>query len=206
MAKILKLKVWRGGRDGAFETYELPRQDSQTILDAVTYVQRRIDPTLSYRFACRVGMCGSCAMTVNGKARWTCRTTVSSVIEEDLLEVAPLCNLPVIKDLVCDMTHFFEKWDETGIPDTNLAFNLTWHDWINLKNLILVSRAITATAIARENSCGAHYRADFPNEAVAERSEYVSVISRDGRFDLARHPVHFTRVRPGESLIKNAAA
>ncbi|HLE93446.1 MAG TPA: 2Fe-2S iron-sulfur cluster-binding protein, partial [Sulfuricaulis sp.] len=71
MAKILKLKVWRGGRDGAFETYELPRQDSQTILDAVTYVQRRIDPTLSYRFACRVGMCGSCAMTVNGKARWT---------------------------------------------------------------------------------------------------------------------------------------
>jgi fumarate reductase iron-sulfur subunit len=111
MAKILKLKVWRGGRDGAFETYELPRQDSQTILDAVTYVQRRIDPTLSYRFACRVGMCGSCAMTVNGKARWTCRTTVSSVIEEDLLEIAPLRNLPVIKDLVCDMTHFFEKWE-----------------------------------------------------------------------------------------------
>jgi len=98
------------------------------------------------------------------------------------------------------------RLDETGIPDTDLAFNLTWHDWINLKNLILVSRAITAAAIARENSCGAHYRADFPNEAVAESSEYVSVVSRDGRFGLARHPVQFTRVRPGESLIKNAAA
>jgi fumarate reductase iron-sulfur subunit len=55
-------------------------------------------------------MCGSCAMTVNGKARWTCRTHVAKVAAEDHLEIAPLANLPVVKDLVTDMTPFFEKW------------------------------------------------------------------------------------------------
>ena len=51
-------------------------RENQTVLDVVTFVQRNLDPTLSYRFACRVGMCGSCAMTVNGRPRWTCRTHV----------------------------------------------------------------------------------------------------------------------------------
>ena len=53
------------------------------MLDVVTYIQRTLDPTLAYRFACRVGMCGSCAMTVNGKARWTCRTHVDKVARDD---------------------------------------------------------------------------------------------------------------------------
>ena len=62
----LEVKVWRGGADGDYQRYAVPREDSQTVLDVVTYIQRRLDPTLAYRFACRVGMCGSCAMTVNG--------------------------------------------------------------------------------------------------------------------------------------------
>src|SRR3954467_4681623 len=106
----LKVKVWRGGADGSYQAYDVPRQDAQTILDVVTWIQRRIDPTLAYRFACRVGMCGSCAMTVNGKARWTCRTHVSVVADGDKLEIAPLRNLPVVKDLVTDMAPFFDKW------------------------------------------------------------------------------------------------
>ncbi|MGZ5787056.1 MAG: 2Fe-2S iron-sulfur cluster-binding protein, partial [Ramlibacter sp.] len=68
----LSVKVWRGREQGAFSAYEVPRQDSQTVLDVVTHIQRFLEPSLGYRFACRVGMCGSCAMTVNGKARWTC--------------------------------------------------------------------------------------------------------------------------------------
>src|SRR5262249_8164617 len=67
-------------------------------------------PTLSYRFACRVGMCGSCAMTGNGTPRWTCRTHVSSVAKGGRLEIGPLENLPVIKDLAADMRPFFDKW------------------------------------------------------------------------------------------------
>ena len=106
----LQVNVWRGGESGHFQEFAVPRLESQTVLDVVTHIQRRLDPTLSYRFACRVGMCGSCAMTVNGKARWTCRTHVSTVTEDDRLEIGPLHNLPVVKDLVADMTPFFDKW------------------------------------------------------------------------------------------------
>jgi fumarate reductase iron-sulfur subunit len=80
------------------------------VLDVVTYIQRSLDPTLAYRYACRVGMCGSCAMTVNGVPRWTCRTHVDRVVRNDALEVGPLKNLPVIRDLVTDMREFFDKW------------------------------------------------------------------------------------------------
>ncbi len=70
----MRVSVWRGGADGAFQSFEVSRQPSQTVLDVVTHIQRHLDPTLAYRYACRVGMCGSCAMTVNGAPRWTCRT------------------------------------------------------------------------------------------------------------------------------------
>ncbi|MBU1357189.1 MAG: 4Fe-4S dicluster domain-containing protein [Gammaproteobacteria bacterium] len=107
----LQVSVWRGRGEGSFSHYRVPRQPSQTVLDVVTYIQRKLEPSLGYRFACRVGMCGSCAMTVNGKARWTCRTHVSQVVDADgKMEVAPLANLPVIKDLVTDMSTFFDKW------------------------------------------------------------------------------------------------
>ena len=111
MAQGLSVSVWRGKSEGGFVRYEVPRQTSQTVLDVVTHIQRELEPSLAYRFACRVGMCGSCAMTVNGIARWTCRTHVAKVVDIDgRLEIAPLANLPVIKDLATDMSGFFDKW------------------------------------------------------------------------------------------------
>ena len=109
-AGTLQVSVWRGKTEGRFESYRVPSRASQTVLDVVTYVQRHLDPSLAYRFACRVGMCGSCAMTVNGRPRWTCRTHVAKVSEQGKLQIGPLENLPVIKDLATDMTVFFEKW------------------------------------------------------------------------------------------------
>jgi fumarate reductase iron-sulfur subunit len=106
----LAVSVWRGGADGRFQTFTVPRLDAQTVLDVVTHIQRRLDPTLAYRFACRVGMCGSCAMTVNGQARWTCRTHVANVEKNGKLEIAPLAHLPIVRDLVTDMREFFDKW------------------------------------------------------------------------------------------------
>ena len=108
--KPLRVSVWRGQKTGRFQEFDVPRGESQTVLDVVTYIQRSLDPTLAYRFACRVGMCGSCAMTVNGRARWTCRTHVDKVAADGTLEIAPLANLPVVRDLVTDMTAFFDKW------------------------------------------------------------------------------------------------
>ena len=107
---MLQVRVWRGAASGKFQTFEVPRYASQTVLDVVTHVQRVLDPTLAYRFACRVGMCGTCAMTVNGVARWTCRTHIDKVAKDGALEIAPLRNLPVIRDLVTDMSEFFDKW------------------------------------------------------------------------------------------------
>ena len=107
----MEVSVWRSGvPEGRFQSFAVPVQESQTILDVVTWIQRNADPTLAYRFACRVGMCGSCAMMVNGEPRWTCRTHVQTVLKDNRLEIAPLRNLPVIRDLVTDMTPFFDKW------------------------------------------------------------------------------------------------
>jgi succinate dehydrogenase iron-sulfur subunit len=109
-AATFPVRIWRGGVDGAFRRYDVPRRASQTVLDVVTHVQRHVDPSLAYRYACRVGMCGSCAMTVNGKARWTCRTHVDAVDGGGALEIAPLNHLPIVRDLVVDMAPFFDKW------------------------------------------------------------------------------------------------
>jgi fumarate reductase iron-sulfur subunit len=107
---LLPVRIWRGDANGRFERYDVPRHASQTVLDVVSHVQRHVDATLAYRYACRVGMCGSCAMTVNGKARWTCRTHVDAVVGAATLEIAPLNHLPIVRDLVVDMAPFFDKW------------------------------------------------------------------------------------------------
>ncbi|MEM7270314.1 MAG: 2Fe-2S iron-sulfur cluster-binding protein [Pseudomonadota bacterium] len=107
----LDVTVARGGPEGRrFERFEVPAHDSQTVLDVVSWIQQYADPTLTYRFACRVGMCGSCAMMVNGAPRWTCRTHVKKVLKGNRMTVEPLRNLPVIKDLAVDMDAFFDKW------------------------------------------------------------------------------------------------
>ncbi len=108
----LSVEIWRSNTDGgAYQAFSVPKADNQTVLDVVSYIQQQLDPSLSYRFACRVGMCGSCAMTVNGVPRWTCRTHVKRALGNSVtLKIAPLRNLPVIKDLVVDMDVFFDKW------------------------------------------------------------------------------------------------
>ena len=109
----LQIEVWRGEKSGHFQRFEIPRRAHQTVLDVVTEIQHEHDATLSYRFACRVGMCGSCAMVVNGRPRWTCRTRVSEVIDGDnRLRLEPLRNFAIVKDLAVEMTQFFDKWKQ----------------------------------------------------------------------------------------------
>jgi len=98
------------------------------------------------------------------------------------------------------------RLDSTGVEGGSLAFNLTWHDWLNLKNLLLVSKAIRASAAAREDSRGAHYRSDFPEVRDLDRSRYTCVNWREERFEVSTRPVEFARVRPGETLLKEPAA
>jgi fumarate reductase iron-sulfur subunit len=112
MSDVLGVDIWRGTKQGAFQAFAIPRRQHQTVLDVVTEIQREQDTTLSYRFACRVGMCGSCAMVVNGRPRWTCRTRVNEVVTNGgRLRLEPQRNFTVVKDLAVEMTEFFDKWE-----------------------------------------------------------------------------------------------
>ena len=93
----------------------------------------------------------------------------------------------------------------TGVADGDRAFNLTWHDWLNLRSLVEISKVIALAALKRENSRGAHYREDFPDEGDLAASTYTVARQRGGALDIAEEPVQFTIVRPGESLLKEAA-
>jgi len=97
-----------------------------------------------------------------------------------------------------------EELEASGVPRSTLAFNLTWHDWLNLKNLILVSRAITTAAVARQESRGAHYRSDFPRSGDLMSSAFTRVRLVDDDLMVDTEAVRFTRVKPGETLLKQA--
>ena len=94
--------------------------------------------------------------------------------------------------------------NEIGVGADSREFNLTWQDWINLRNLILVSRTINEAALARENSRGSHYREDFPQSGELEGSYYTVVGLREGQLKIENRQVIFTRVQPGETILVEA--
>ena len=90
----------------------------------------------------------------------------------------------------------------TGVSDDDRAFNLSWHDWLNLRNLISVSRVIATSALAREDSRGAHYREDHPQTGDLPSSTYIVVTLQDDALVMRREPVRFTRVNPGQTILE----
>jgi len=94
---------------------------------------------------------------------------------------------------------------ETGIHDGEAAFNMTWHDWLNLRSLVESSKAITTAALRRENSRGAHFRADFPDPGELATSTFTVVRQRSGKLAVSDEAVVFSIIRPGESLLKDEA-
>ena len=93
-------------------TVPVPSPNSR-VLDALLYVQQHHDPTLAFRSSCRVGMCGSCAMVINGKEALACQTTIGS-LKSDVVRLAPLRSLPTQKDLKVDMAPFFANMRAAG--------------------------------------------------------------------------------------------
>jgi fumarate reductase flavoprotein subunit len=94
---------------------------------------------------------------------------------------------------------------DVGVAADNLAFNLTWHDWLNLRSLCDVSEVITKAGIARENSRGAHFREDFPEAGAMEDSDFTVARMAGDQVDVTREPVQFTIVRPGETVLPEGA-
>jgi fumarate reductase flavoprotein subunit len=106
------------------------------------------------------------------------------------------------------MTRALDQLDEidsalmdTGVAAGNLAFNLTWHDWLNMRSLVDISKVITHAGLARENSRGAHYREDFPEVGELESSYFTKAITAGDDVKVTRAPVAFTIVKPGETIL-----
>ena len=95
------------------QSYEVAVCADTTVLDALVAIQRGQDPTLAFRYACRVGMCGSCAVVVNGRERWACRTRVAA-LGAGPLSVRPLYHFPLLRDLVVDMAPFVARQQAAG--------------------------------------------------------------------------------------------
>jgi succinate dehydrogenase / fumarate reductase iron-sulfur subunit len=110
--EIYRFDPTQGG-EGHFDGFELPIQDETctTILDVLLRLQKEQDPSLSFRYACRVNMCGSCGMVINGREGLACKTNVSDFPGGQTITLRPLNHFPVVKDLVVDMGPFFQGYE-----------------------------------------------------------------------------------------------
>ena len=93
------------------------------------------------------------------------------------------------------------EMETIGVASNNLAFNLSWHDWLNLQSLIHTSEVIAKAGLSRENSRGAHFREDFPDAGPMDKSYFTVAKAGDDGIEVSRKAVEFTIVKPGESLL-----
>jgi fumarate reductase iron-sulfur subunit len=112
MADMITLEVMRyrpeQETEPSFQSYEVPFHEDWVVLDALNYIKDRLDGSLSYRWSCRMGVCGSCGMMVNGEPQLTCATFLSHC-RPGPVRVEPLRYFPIVRDLVIDMTDFMDK-------------------------------------------------------------------------------------------------
>lgn len=112
MANRITLQVQRyhpqKDREPWFDDYEVPLRKEWVLLDALNYIKDHLDGSLTFRWSCRMGVCGSCGMTVNGVPKLTCATFLSDYAPGPV-RVEPLKNFPILRDLVADTSDFLVK-------------------------------------------------------------------------------------------------
>jgi len=112
MAERITLQVARyrpeTDTEATFQDYEVPCPKEWVVLDGLNYIKDQLDGTLSYRWSCRMGICGSCGMTVNGEPRLTCATFLTDYLPGPI-RVEPLRNFPIVRDLVVEIGDFMRK-------------------------------------------------------------------------------------------------
>jgi fumarate reductase iron-sulfur subunit len=112
MSEKITLEIFRYQPDDdpepRFQNYEVPLKKDWVILDALNYIKDEIDGTLSFRWSCRMGVCGSCGMMINGYPKLTCAAFLESYAPGPI-RIEPLEYFPVIRDLVIEMSGFLDK-------------------------------------------------------------------------------------------------
>jgi len=107
---LFRVKRYRPGSDTRprYQEYRIPYRSDMVVLDGLNYIKDHVDPTLAFRWSCRMGICGSCGADVNGHPKLTCGTYVRE-FRRGVVTVDPLANFPIIKDLVVDFDDFLNK-------------------------------------------------------------------------------------------------
>jgi len=124
-----------------FETFKIPVEKGMTVLEGLIYIQDNIDGSLAFRSSCRAGVCGSCAMHINGKYRLACETQIYS-LKSKTVTIRPLAHVKVIKDLFVDLEPFWEKYKlikpflQPGGPPPERERIQTADDRLKLEGLI----------------------------------------------------------------------
>src|SRR5438094_2602519 len=112
MAETISLEVLRYSPEHdvepSFQRYDVPVHKDWVVLDALNYIKDKVDGSLTFRWSCRMGVCGSCGMMVNGEPRLTCAVFLRDFRPGPVV-VEPLRFFPIIRDLVVDMSQFLEK-------------------------------------------------------------------------------------------------
>jgi fumarate reductase flavoprotein subunit len=120
-------------------------------------------------------------------------------------KVGIIRDAPGLQAALAELRAIDTELDAYALGGSSRTFNLSWHDWMNMKNLVATSRVIAQAALQRNDSRGAHFRADFPESGPLEQSAFTSARLNGDALEISMKPVAFTRVKPGESLLRQAA-
>jgi len=142
--RLTEFKIYRYDPDGAtnprLDTYFVDRDDcGPMVLDAIIWIKTKVDATLTFRRSCREGICGSCAMNIDGTNTLACTKAIDDVAGS--VRIYPLPHMPVIKDLVPDLSNFYaqhasiEPWLHTSSPSPEKEWKQTPEDRVKLDGL-----------------------------------------------------------------------
>jgi succinate dehydrogenase / fumarate reductase iron-sulfur subunit len=172
---------------GHYDPFEIEIEDESktTILDVLFQIQKTQDPSIAFRFACRVSMCGSCGMVINGSERLACKTVVGDIKGKEIT-LRPLNHFPIVKDLVVDMDPFFEKYKKA------LPYFDTPHDTGNPAIIRPDSKERKDIGLSTECiACGCcvsgctmmYHHPEYLGPAALNRAFTLLADSRDGLYD-----------------------
>ena len=178
---VLRVFRWAPGGEERAQDYPVTPREGMTVLDALVEIQRGSDATLAFRYACRVGMCGSCAMVIAGRERWACRTLLAR-LPRGTVTVRPLYHFPLIRDLVVDMAPFGRKMLAAGatfVPAAGpAAFAAVGRDTAERRRVDAAIECIGCGMCVSGCTMVAH-DARFPGPAALNRVFTLQMDSRD---------------------------